>query len=140
MTTTSRSYQFFRALGIIFALNLTRHAATISQQIADAVAAGAHRVRIEPGTYRVWPTEPKQTHLVLRALRDLEIDASGVMLVCSNLSSALDIKDCLNTTLRGLTIDYDPLPITQGTIVGFAANRTWIPSIFFLFSTGGMHS
>ena len=125
MTTTSRSNQFFWALGIIFALNLTGHAATISQQIANAVAAGAHQVRIQPGVYRVLPAETKQAHVILRDLRDLEIDASGVMLVCSNLSSALDIKDCLNTTLRGLTIDYDPLPITQGTIVGFAANRTW---------------
>ena len=97
----------------------------ISQQIAEAVAAGAHRVKIQPGVYRVLPAQPRQAHIVLAHLNGLEIDAAGVTLLCSNLSTAVEIRSCRDVTLRGLTIDYDPLPITQGTIVGFAPDRTW---------------
>ena len=71
------------------------------------------------------PGQPKQAHLILRNLHGLEIDARGVTLICSNLSSAVDMLYCRDVTVRGLTIDYDPLPTTQGTIVGFAPDRTW---------------
>jgi hypothetical protein len=100
-------------------------APTIARQIAEAVAAGAHRVTIQPGVYRVLPAQPRQAHIVLAHVSGLEIDATGVTLLCSNLSTALEIRSCRDVTLRGLTIDYDPLPITQGTIVGIAPDRTW---------------
>jgi hypothetical protein len=97
----------------------------IAGQIAAAVAGGARQVRLRPGVYRVAPETPKQAHVLLHGLRDLDIDARGVTLICTNLSPALSILNCQDLSLRGLTIDYDPLPTTQGTIVGFAPDRTW---------------
>jgi hypothetical protein len=34
-------------------------------------------------------------------------------------ASTLQISDASHVTIRDLTIDYDPLPFTQGTIAGF---------------------
>ncbi len=95
------------------------------QQIIEAVKAGQHTVKIKPGVYRLKPKTPSQPHVTLFQLKDMEIDARGVTLLCTNNSTALDILACTNVTLRGLVIDYDPLPFTQGTIVGFAPDRTW---------------
>ncbi len=98
---------------------------SFTQQIIDAVKAGKHMVRIKPGVYKLKPKTPSQSHVTLFQLKDMEIDARGVTLLCTNNSSALDILSCTNVTLRGLKVDYDPLPFTQGTIVGFAPDRTW---------------
>jgi len=96
----------------------------ILDQIQAAVDRGEKRVRLSPGIYYSH-TAPKKIHLTLKRLSDLEIDATGVTLIASNLVAALEIIHCRNLTLRGLTIDYDPLPMTQGAIVDFGTNREW---------------
>lgn len=83
--------------------------------IDKAVAAGQRRIVIPPGRHRVVPS--KREHLRLQGLRDLEIIADGAELVCTQTTRAITIEDCEKLTLRGLTIDYDPLPYTQGRIV-----------------------
>lgn len=98
---------------------------TIQQQIAAGVEAGKRSVKIKPGIYKVKPGKPNQPHITLFNVNDIEIDARGVTLLCNNPSTSMDILNCKNVVLRGLTIDYDPLPFTQGTIVGFATDRTW---------------
>ncbi len=44
------------------------------------------------------------------------IDAYGVTLVSSTLDRAIQMTRSSNMTIRGLTIDYNPLPFTQGTV------------------------
>jgi hypothetical protein len=60
----------------------------------------------------------KGAHLVLDGLRDVEIDATDVEMVCTSTSLALKLINCERVTLRGLTIVYDPLPSTQGQHCG----------------------
>lgn len=98
---------------------------TIPAQIDVAIAVGQKTVRIKPGVYHASPPEGKAPHIMLRSIRGLEIDATGVTLVCERLNRAVDIMQCSDLTLRGLTIDYAPLPMTQGTIVGFGPMREW---------------
>lgn len=45
-------------------------------------------------------------------------------MICTETTRALTISNCRNVTLRGLTIDYDPLPYTQGRIVKLSENNT----------------
>jgi hypothetical protein len=100
----------------------------IQAQIDAARAAGAREVRIEPGVYRMRPKPPKpprQPHLTIQDATGLVIDASGVTLICENATSAIHLLGCRNVTLKGLTIDYDPLPLTQGTIEAIAPDGTW---------------
>lgn len=81
---------------------------------------GNKRITIPPGRYLVTPR--KRVHLVLENLTDIEIVAEGVEMICTETTRALDIRNCLNLTLTGLGIDYDPLPFTQGKITGISAD------------------
>lgn len=90
--------------------------------IADQLAEGKKQVVIPPGRYRVTPQN--REHLRLEGLRDIEIIAHGVELICTQTTRAVTIQDCENLTIRGLTIDYDPLPFTQGRIVAMSDDNT----------------
>lgn len=77
---------------------------------------------IPPGTYRL-PTGG----LVLKDLSDVEINGTGVTLVASDLKvPALKLINCHNIKLRGFTVDYDPLPFTQGTVKAINADERTI--------------
>lgn len=91
------------------------------QIIAEALAAGEKNITIPPGRYETRPQDG--THLLLENLSDIVIDAAGVELICTETTRAISIKYCTNLTIRGLTIDYDPLPFTQGRIIGISDDR-----------------
>lgn len=92
------------------------------QKIVDAgLAAGDSVIRIPPGRYEVAPVNG--THLSLKALRDVTIDARDVEMVCTETTLAILVEDSVNLRIEGLTIDYDPLPFTQGRIVEISADR-----------------
>lgn len=44
-------------------------------------------------------------------------------MICTETTRAITITRCTNVTLRGLKIDYDPLPYTQDRIVAISADR-----------------
>jgi hypothetical protein len=94
---------------------------TIVQKQLDA---GAKKVVVPLGHYRLKPTHG--VHWRLSGLKDVEIVAHGVEMVCTETRQAVRVEDCTNLKLSGLTIDYDPLPFTQGTITGLAEDHSWI--------------
>ncbi len=63
------------------------------------------------------------SHLLFRNLKDVQIIADGVEMICTATVQAVGFDHCTNVTLRGLTIDYDPLPFTQGKIVALGRKR-----------------
>ena len=93
----------------------------LQQFIGAEIQAGKHRITLPHGRYRVTPHD--RQHLVLRDLKDVAIIADGFELICTETTRALTISHCTNLTVRGLVIDYDPLPFTQGRIVGFADHK-----------------
>ncbi len=99
-----------------------RSPSDLQDYLDAAVKAGLKKIVIPPGTYRVTPR--KRQHLVLRGLEDIEILAHGVEMICTQTTRALTLAHCRNVTLRGLTVDYDPLPYTQGRIVKLSQNNT----------------
>jgi len=110
-------------LGLLLILALARPAGAETRPLSElrallagAVASHQTRLVIPPGVYRGGP-ERGHVHLALRGVSDLEIVADGVTLVCTEPTRALDLNGCRRVILRGLTIDYDPLPFTQGDIV-----------------------
>ena len=90
--------------------------------VDKAIKAGLRPIVIPTGRYRVTPRQ--RQHLVLRDLRDVQIVADGVEMICTETTRAMTISNCRNVTLRGMTIDYDPLPYTQGRIVKLSENNT----------------
>lgn len=89
--------------------------------IDQELKAGKTTVTVKPGRYRVKPS--RSQHLVLRDRRDVVIDCTGVEMVCTETTRALTIATCVNLTIKGLTIDYDPLPYTQGRITAMSADK-----------------
>ena len=60
------------------------------------------------------------THLTLA------VSCGGlVALRCLHLQ-AIDFSNSTNVTLLGLTVDYDPLPFTQGTVMSVAQNLSQV--------------
>lgn len=55
--------------------------------------------------------------LRLQNLKDFTLDGNGATLLMAEYSPAMRIEQCENLTIKNLTIDYDPLPHTQGTVL-----------------------
>ena len=94
--------------------------------VADAISRGEKRIVIPPGIYRLEPAQGTKSVFRIANVRDTEIVADGVKLLSTKLTRAVEIGGCERLTLRGLTVDYDPLPFTQGEVVAVAEDRGWI--------------
>lgn len=95
--------------------------AGLQELIDGQLAEGKTTVRIPPGRYRVTPMD--QSHLWFRGLSDITVIADDVEMICTETTRAITIENCTNLTLRGLTVDYDPLPYTQGRITAIGQDR-----------------
>lgn len=99
--------------------------ANLQALIDAAVAEGRAQLVLPPGTYRLAPSAERRPHLLLRSARGLTIVADGVTVVCTEPEQAFKMEGCEDVTVRGLTIDYDPLLYTQGVIVAVDPARHW---------------
>jgi len=64
--------------------------------------AGKKRVVVPPGRYRVAPHH--REHLRLDGLRDIEIVADGVEMVCTETTRAVTLESCRNVAIADNTI------------------------------------
>lgn len=105
-------------LGLLLAgspWGLRGEARGLQAQVDQQVRAGRTVVEIPAGRYRVAPTEGH--HLLLAGLTNVTVNAVGVELVCTAYANALVVTNCSGVTVKGLAIDYDPLPWTQGRVM-----------------------
>ncbi|BCU78530.1 hypothetical protein [Luteolibacter sp. LG18] len=86
-------------------------------QVREALARGEKRIVIPPGRYVLAPENNGKVVWGLNGLKEVDIIADGVTLVSTKLTRAVNIDNCTRVTLQGLSIDYDPLPFTQGVVV-----------------------
>jgi hypothetical protein len=112
--------------------------------IDGELKAGKKRIVLPPGRHRVAVTEFKRheaagdgddlhafgaqgasarMHLLLKNLDGVEIVADGAEMICTEPTRAITFVNCRNVTFSGLTIDYDPLPFTQGRITGLSPDK-----------------
>ena len=89
----------------------------IADAIRNAAKNGQTQVKIAPGIYRQSKT------ITLDGIKNLSVDAAGVTLSMNSHTTAVRISGCSGLTIRGLTLDYDPLPFTQATVTAVAADR-----------------
>jgi parallel beta-helix repeat protein len=79
--------------------------------IRDAVKSGKPTLKLPAGTHRISET------LFINDARNLVIDGTGVTLVMTNQRQGIFyLANCDRVIIRGLTLDYDPLPYVQATI------------------------
>lgn len=100
------------ALGPMFPIAVPADSADIQERIDDAIRTRGSTVSLPAGTVRL------EAPLRIHAARDLELQGRGTTLVLGFASgTAIQVYDCSNVTFRGFTVDSDPLPFTQGTII-----------------------
>jgi len=90
--------------------------------VEAAIKRGEKRIVIPPGNYRIEPKGGGGELWSLQGVKDVEIIADGVTMTGVKLMRAVSLYRCSGVTLRGLTVDYDPLPFTQGTIISAATD------------------
>ena len=98
----------------------------IQSALDHAVAAHDHTLVIPPGTYRLTPPPGRAEILHLEGAKDLTISANGVHLIGLKRTRMLAFNHCAHVTVRGLSVDYDPLTFTQGVVTGAAEDKSWI--------------
>ncbi|ANJ27790.1 right-handed parallel beta-helix repeat-containing protein [Agromyces aureus] len=99
----------------------------IQSMITAAIETGAPQVKIAPGTYAVSSTpQSAGSLLTIDGADGLKINAKGVTIVGQELTRAVNVVKSRNVTIEGLTIDYDPLPFTQGAVSAIAPDLGWI--------------
>jgi len=96
---------------IVFCGVLT--AAPLPEQIADAVKNNRSEVIIERGIYRF----DKMFELV--GLKNMVIDFNQSQIVFTKDTIGFLIEKCDNITLKNFSVDYDPLPFTQGKVLSY---------------------
>ena len=101
---------------VVIAATLFPAAGPSVQELLDqAVQAGTKEVVLPEGRVEV------KDKLRLREANDLVIEGAKTTLVFSDRDGTTwSFDSCRSITLRGFTIDYDPLPFIQGRITGRA--------------------
>ncbi len=101
------------------------------------ISSGETNITIQPGQYRVKPING--VHLSFKNLRGITINAMGVEMICTETTRAITVDNCHNLTIKGLTIDYDPIPFTQGRIVSMSEDKmTHIIKLFDGYPSDGI--
>ncbi len=103
-----------------------RDEAALRSLLHGATQDKATHVRIPPGVYRLKADAKTRTHLLFDGVEDLTIDATGVEFVMTQPQySLIAFRNCRRVTLRGLTIDCDPILFTQGAVAAIEPNGAW---------------
>ncbi len=104
--------------------------------IRQELAAGKTSIAVPAGVYRIEPQG--DVYLELRDLKGVTIDFTGVEFVGLVNARMFDIADCTDLTLKGLTMDFDPLAFTQARIVEVDAEKSWTVKIIEGYPTEGI--
>lgn len=96
--------------------------------INQKISAGETNIVVPPGRYRVSPNG--NYHLRFDDLNDITIVADSVEMICTETVQAIKINNCTNFKLKGITIDYDPLPFTQARIVEMSSDKNTLTADF----------
>lgn len=93
---------------------------------ADDLDSGL--LRIEQGTYRFSPLDvanmPDSYHAAMANVSDVTIEGNGATFLFTDpLRGGLRFVNSESLTLQNLTIDYDPVPFTQGVLTDVSLNQ-----------------
>jgi hypothetical protein len=91
--------------------------------ILSEVVKGTKKITVPPGTYRL--VQKDKVFLTLNGVSDTVIDCTGVTFIGLAHTAMLELENCRNVTIKGLAVDYDPLPFTQGVIKSVGADANW---------------
>jgi hypothetical protein len=99
----------------------------IQKAVDAAVAAGAgSRVVFDQKTYRLDWRKSAPYQISLAGAKNIAIEGNGAILVSHPRNNLISLTNCTDVSVKGFTVDYDPLPFTQGTITEVNATDGWL--------------
>lgn len=91
----------------------------VQRIINEGISRKCREIIIPPGTYSC------ANPMSFNAVHGLTISGEGVRLIMTDYrESGLVFNNCTGITLKGFSIDYDPLPFTQATVISRNAVAT----------------
>lgn len=127
---TDTTYTYYN---IDFQQYLDREAsfyAAMKSAVADATTMAAQKEKEANGKpFRVSINMKKAIYktampIVLKNCKNIEINGNGSTIINTNLSSTFNMNNANNICLKNLSVDYDPLPFTQGVITKINSDGT----------------
>ena len=88
-----------------------KDASELLQKMARTFSGGEKKLTIKPGVYRF------DRNVDLRNLDGVTIDGQGAEFVFTLKKGSLRLINCRNTTLKNISLDVDPVPFIQGTVM-----------------------
>ena len=94
--------------------------------VRHAIARGEKCISVPADRYYVDPKDGSGNFFIeIKGLRDTVIDFGGADLIGKVRTRFLNMEDCTNVTIKGFSLDFDPLPYTQGIIRSVDKDGTW---------------
>lgn len=91
----------------------------LQQEISGAIAEGKKQIVLKNKEYRI------AEELRLNNLDGVVIDGNGARVIRTTLSGGIAVNNCRKLTLKNFTLDYDPLPFTQGVITRIDGHKLY---------------
>lgn len=88
--------------------------------MANADPGKKYVLKLEKKTYKLDST------LLINGGNNFTIEGNGASLVWTELIQALILRDCTNVTLQNFSMDYDPLPFTQGVVTAVQGTQVTV--------------
>lgn len=88
-------------------------------KIHTAYQSGNGSVTLDEGTYYLDFLAGDKQFFLLNDMHDFKINAHNTRFVFTSGNRAFTLSNCSDLHIDGLTIDYWPLPFTQGTVTAF---------------------
>lgn len=102
------------------------------QTAVKALGKGNAELRFDPGVYDVNPgggeySQKERPVLSLQGLENVVVDGQGASILIQRPSIGfLKGQGCRNIIVRNFSVDYDPLPFSQGTVIASDPAEKWI--------------
>jgi hypothetical protein len=84
----------------------------LKSRLKDAFSRGSPQFIVPAGVYRLVPDSPDLPHVVLKGISHFQLLGRGATILCETNNTALYLDHCSNVKISGITLDYDPLPMT----------------------------
>jgi hypothetical protein len=94
--------------------------------IATGLSSGQRTIIVPHGIYRGAAPAGGNVCLTLNNVSNVNIIGVGVTMICTDLGRAIEFERCSDVSLTGMTVDYDPLPFTQGQIIDVSPAESWL--------------
>ncbi len=102
-----------------FAMGADAEAGSLQALIDEAIRSQKKELELPANTtYRLTKT------LFISNARDFALKANNSTILMTVPGEALSISKSVNLQIKGLNVDYDPLPFTQGTVTSTAEDGT----------------